>query len=165
MGAGTGWLDRVGVCLGTKATIRHAIEGDLEQLLELYRHLNPSDPSLTVDTSVRQLWSEMLVDNNMHILVIEKDDHLLASCTLVVVQNLTRGARPYGLIENVVTHAEHRRQGYGKQVIGEALRIAWQDECYKVMLLTGNESAVQFYEKCGFVRGVKTGLVAYPAGW
>ncbi len=157
-----GWLGRVGVCLGTNPTVRRAVEGDLEQLLELYRHLHRDEPLLAMDHRVRQLWSEMLADDKMHILVIGGNDHLLAPCTLVLVQNLTRGARPYGLLENVVTHAEHRHRGHGKRVVEEALAIAWQNMCYKTMLLTGNPAAVEFYEKCGFVRGVKTGLVAYP---
>ena len=161
---GTGWLGRVGTCLGTNEVVRHAVEGDLEQLLELYQHLHRDEPLLAIDNRVRQLWSEMLADDKMHILVAEIDASLVASCVLVVIPNLTRGARPYGLIENVVTHSDHRRRGYGKGVVEGALKIAWETECYKVMLLTGNESAVQFYEKCGFVQGIKTGLVAYPNG-
>ena len=104
----------------------------------------------------------MLADDNMHILVAVADAGLVASCTLVLVCNLTHGARPYGLIENVVTRAAHRRKGYARQVVEWALEIAWQKRCYKVMLMTGSASALQFYDRCGFVRGVKTGLVAYP---
>jgi GNAT superfamily N-acetyltransferase len=68
------------------------------------------------------------------------------------------------LIENVVTHPDHRRQGFGGQVLQYALQIAWDQNCYKVMLLTGRkeESTMVFYEKAGFVRGVKTGFIAYP---
>ena len=162
MGAGIGWLGRVGVCLSTNEAVRHAVEGDLEQLLELYRHLHPSEKPPTFDALLQDLWGEMLADRNMHVLVAEKDRKLIATCTLVVVRNLTRGARPYGLIENLVAHTEYRHKGYGKLVMKEALEIAWQQNCYKAMLLTGNEGAVQFYERCGFASGVKTGLVAYP---
>ena len=161
MATGTGWFRRMEVWLSTSA-VRHAVEGDLEQLLQLYQHLHLSDPPLTVDTSVRQLWSQILADNKMHILVAVAEAGLVASCVLVVVPNLTRGARPYGLIENVVTRAEMRRKGYGRTVLEGALAIAWRNNCYKVMPMTGNASALQFYRQCGFVQGVKTGLVAYP---
>ena len=135
VGAGTGRLGRVGVCLGTNPTVRRAVEGDLEQLLELYRHLHTREKPPALDVHLRELWSEMLADRNLHVLVAEKDRKLIATRTLVLARNLTRGARPFGLIENVVTPAELRRKGYGKYVVGEALKIAWQNGCYKVMLL------------------------------
>ena len=70
----------------------------------------------------------------------------------------------YGLIENVVTHAEYRNHGYGTALMSHVLDFAWQQRCYKVMLLTGRTDPAVFrmYEKAGFKRGVKEGLVAYP---
>jgi GNAT superfamily N-acetyltransferase len=74
------------------------------------------------------------------------------------VPNLTRGGAPYALIENVVTHADHRKKGYAAAVIGRAVEEAWKAGCYKVMLLTGskNPATLRFYENCGFVQD-KTG--------
>ena len=97
-------------------------------------------------------------------IVAVEDGLIVASCTLVVVPNLTRGARSYGLIENVVTHAAFRRRGLGRRVLHHALAMAWELRCYKVMLLTGSreESTLRFYERAGFKRGVKTGFIAYP---
>ena len=89
---------------------------------------------------------------------------LVASCTLAVVPNLTRGCRPFGVIENVVTHASHRRRGYGKEILREALSTAWSANCYKVMLLTGrkDEATLRFYESAGFDRHGKQAFVARP---
>ena len=96
------------------------------------------------------------------LLGLQLDGPLVSSCTLTVTPNLTRGTRPYGLIENVVTHANFRRRGLGQQLIDHALQMAWQQRCYKVMLLTGQQAAHHFYEECGFRKGIKTGFVAYP---
>lgn len=49
-------------------------------------------------------------------------------------------------------------------VLHYALAIAWDANCYKVMLLTSSrDPAVHgFYEQAGFRRDVKTGYIAYP---
>jgi len=88
----------------------------------------------------------------------------VATCVLHILSNLTRGARPYGLIENVATHREFRNRGFGTALLDHALECAWEENCYKVMLLSGRseQNVFRLYEKAGFVRGVKEGLVAYP---
>jgi GNAT superfamily N-acetyltransferase len=40
------------------------------------------------------------------------------------VPNLTRGGSPYALIENVVTHHDFRKRGFGKQILNFALAAA-----------------------------------------
>ncbi|WP_454858296.1 GNAT family N-acetyltransferase [Rhizobium binxianense] len=83
---------------------------------------------------------------------------LVSSCTLAIVPNLSRGARPYGVIENVVTDADHRKMGLGRAVLHAARDKAWEANCYKVLLATGfqRESTLRFYEGAGFQRGGKT---------
>jgi GNAT superfamily N-acetyltransferase len=132
--------------------------------LALYRHLHDLDAPLPDAEIVKRVWEAILQDPKLRCLVGAVDDRLIASCTLVIVPNLTRGARPYGLIENVVTHAAYRRQGVGTRLLRYALQMAWDEDCYKVMLLTGrrDEAVLRFYERAGFKRGVKTGFVATP---
>jgi GNAT superfamily N-acetyltransferase len=62
------------------------------------------------------------------------------------------------VIENVVTHAQHRQAGLGRAVLSAALDAAWQADCYKVMLASGSrrEATLRFYEGAGFERGGKT---------
>jgi GNAT superfamily N-acetyltransferase len=143
--------------------IRTIRQDELQKLLDLYKHLHKDDPELDADR-ISPFWQQICNDQNMHYIVAEKDDQLVASCVLVIVPNLTRNARPYGLIENVVTHSDFRRKGYGTRVLKKALQIAWEHNCYKVMLLTGSkqEGTLKFYENAGFKRGVKTGFVATP---
>jgi GNAT superfamily N-acetyltransferase len=137
---------------------------ELEALLDLYTHLNPADAPLPEAVALRQVWNDFLADSKIRCLVGEVEGRLAASCTLVIIPNLTRGARPYGLIENVVTHTDYRQKGIGTRLLRHALQLAWENNCYKVMLLTGRqeEATLRFYEQAGFQRGVKTGFVAKP---
>jgi GNAT superfamily N-acetyltransferase len=86
-------------------------------------------------------------------------DAIVASCTLIIMPNLTRGGQPYGLIEDVVTHTAHRGHGFGKQLLRVAVAAAWQADCYKVMLMTGSRkpSTLAFYTAAGFEQS-KTGF-------
>jgi len=137
---------------------------ELPSLLDLFQHLNSDEPPLPADDMLNQVWSDFLNDPKIHCVIGESDGRLVASCTLIVIPNLTRGARPYGLIENVVTHPEYRKKGFGSSLLRYTLRLAWEQHCYKVMLLTGRkqEETLRFYERAGFKRGIKTGFVAKP---
>ena len=145
-------------------TIETAGWADLTGLLALYQFLNPDDPPLPVNDNLQRHWQDILDNEALHYVVAHVNGTLISTCNLTIVPNLTRAARPYGLIENVVTHPEYRRRGIGTQVLQYALNIAWKQDCYKVMLLTGskNETTLRFYEQAGFTRGEKTGFVARP---
>jgi len=148
--------------------IRHATLDDLPALVRLYGFLAPSDQVLDPhDENVVRHWEDILSDPKLHYYLVETDNQIVSTCTMTLVPNLTRGMRPYGLIENVVTDPDFRKQGLGTKVLQHALVEAWQAGCYKVMLLTGSkrESTLHFYEKAGFKRGVKTGFVAHPSNY
>ena len=110
------------------------------------------------------VWKEILKNNGIRHYLAEAEGVPAATCHLVVVPNLTRGAQPYGLIENVVTRAKYRRQGIGTRLLQHVLEEAWSLGCYKVMLMTGRKNAHQFYEKAGFKSGIKTAFVAKSEG-
>ncbi|UIO42337.1 GNAT family N-acetyltransferase, partial [Brevibacillus brevis] len=116
------------------AVVRQIQYDELNQLLSLYKHLNQDDPELIYDNNLKTHWDEIYNDPNMHYIVVEVNGKIVSSCVLVIIKNLTRNARSYGLIENVVTHLDYRRKGYGKLVLSKALEIAWNANCYKVML-------------------------------
>jgi ribosomal protein S18 acetylase RimI-like enzyme len=142
--------------------IRSIHEHELPALLNLYQYLHPSDAPLPDEATVRGVWKEILTDPRIHCLVAEANSEIAGACLLALIPNLTRGARPYGLIENVVTHGDYRRQGIGTALLHHALGIARHHNCYKVMLMTSSKSEAvhDFYEQAGFTKGIKTGFVA-----
>ena len=138
--------------------ITRASRTDLPQLLALYLHLDPDDRFPTLDVAERR-FAELHNYRGSAIFIGVLDGAVVASCTLIVIPNLTRGGQPYGLIENVVTHSAFRGRGFGKQVLQAAVAAAWQVDCYKVMLMTGSKrpSTLAFYASAGFEQS-KTGF-------
>lgn len=144
--------------------IRAIRPDELSSVLNLYRYLHPSDPELPVNTKLEELWQRICADPQLHYIGAEVSGTLVSTCTLAIIPNLTRSARPYALIENVVTHPDFRRQGIATSLLRFTLQFAWAQGCYKAMLLTGRKDpeTLRFYEKAGFQAGVKTGFIATP---
>ena len=145
-------------------SVRAAVEADLEAAQLLFRHLNPGDPELSVPRA-REAWRRLLAHPGTTVLLGTLPSGLaVAACTLHILPNMTRNSAPYAVIENVVTHEQHRQRGHGRAILASALAAAWQQGCYKVMLMTGrkDESILRFYESAGFRRGEKTALLARP---
>jgi GNAT superfamily N-acetyltransferase len=140
--------------------IRQATEGDLDRLLALYTYLDPNNAILPERTQVVALWKEIIVNPMLTYFVAAQGGRLVSSCNLVIVPNLTRRARSFGVIENVITHPDFRRQGLATQVLEHAIDTARQAGCYKVMLLSGanRAEAHALYEKVGFSKDTKLGF-------
>jgi N-acetylglutamate synthase-like GNAT family acetyltransferase len=136
---------------------RIARSGDFDEILVLYRQLQPSDPVLT-DESDRQAFETILETEGMELYVLEQDGRIAATAYLNVIPNITRASSPYAVVENVVVDAELRGRGFGKVIMATALDEAWRRGCYKVMLMTGSRksSTHGFYRACGFSADDKT---------
>ena len=147
-----------------KITVRDAVESDLDGILDLYTYLHEYDDPLPSQVDMSKLWTSIITSSLLRYFVAEHEGQLVSSCNLTIIPNLTHGAKPFGFIENVITHPEYRRNGYAQSVIDYALNAAWQSGCYTVMLLSNEHrhEAHQLYEKVGFKKGVKIGYVAKP---
>ena len=146
------------------AMMRELHTSELDALLELYTHLHAADDPLPDRCEISSTWATIQRDPNLKCFGFFVDQRLVASCTLSITPNLTRGCRPYAVIENVVTHTEYRRRGYGRSIVKQALKDAWACNCYKAMLLTGSkrEETYRFYESAGFDRNAKQAFLAKP---
>jgi ribosomal protein S18 acetylase RimI-like enzyme len=144
--------------------IRTLHKDDLPGLLELYRHLHAVDDPLPAWNEIESVWAEIVAGERFIYLGGFMDGQLISSCTLAIIPNLTRACRSYGVIENVATHADHRRRGHGTALLHAALHRAWVQRCYKVMLLTGrkDEATLRFYRSAGFDSEGKQAFIAKP---
>jgi GNAT superfamily N-acetyltransferase len=147
-------------------TVRPIKKDELDDLLDLYtHHLFPTpDAPLPPRPEVEALWAKIIANPLLHYFVVVVEGKVVATCTITIILNLTRGTRPYGLIENVVTHAAYRGRGLAKALFKYTLDFAWSENCYKVMLLSGTyrQAAHGLYESVGFSNNEKIGYVAKP---
>lgn len=142
--------------------VREAVKKDLDELLHLYLFLHEKDiPEQS--QNLQNVWNEIISDKNHHIIVNVVDGRIVSSCVCVIIPNLTRNVRPYAFVENVVTHLECRGKGYATECLNYAREIAKNQNCYKMMLLTGSkeQKTLDFYENAGYNSADKTAFIQW----
>ncbi len=131
--------------------IRTIEPDELDALRALYRDLNPDDLPLDTEQS-EAIFRRLLDSREIDVWVAELERELVATCISITVPNLTRGGRPYVVIENVVTKLERRGQGIGKELLQHVIERSHARGSYKVMLQSGSTEAstIGFYKGLGF---------------
>lgn len=142
--------------------VREINENELNDLLQLYLFLHEESVP-EISKHLTDTWSNIMMDKNHHIIVNEIDGKIVSSCVCVIIPNLTRNIRPYALIENVVTHSKYRGKGYAAECLNFARELALEEDCYKMMLLTGSKelSVINFYKKTGYNNTDKTAFIQW----
>lgn len=142
--------------------VREARKEDLDSMLKLYLFLHEeSIPEM--NEHLEKTWNQIIEDPNHHLIVNEMDGKIISSCVCVIIPNLTRNVRPYAFVENVVTHADYRGRGLARECLNYAKIISEQENCYKMMLLTGSKKSetLRFYENSGYNSSDKTAFIQW----
>ena len=142
--------------------VREAGKEDLDAVLNLYLFLH-EDRVPEYDAHLEKTWERIIGDPDHHLIVNEIEGQIVSSCVCVIIPNLTRNVRPYAFVEKVVTHANYRGSGYAGECLAYAKKIAEQENCYKMMLLTGSKKTetLHFYEKAGYNSSDKTAFIQW----
>lgn len=142
--------------------VREVQYNEQKELLELYLSLH-EDSVPEQSEALEKVWNKILNDENHHLPVNIIDGKIVSSCVCVIIPNLTRGVRPYAFIENVVTHEKYRGRGYATECLNYAKKTAQENNCYKMMLLTGSkeEKTLSFYRNAGYNSTDKTAFVQW----
>jgi GNAT superfamily N-acetyltransferase len=144
-----------------RITTRSAVEGDLPVLLLLYAELHPDDPALPLEVALDN-WRAIESHAGRTVLVAESGGVVVGTADCSTLANLTRGGRPFMLVENVVVTAAFRRAGVGSALFDAVIGLAREAGCYKIQLLSraARQGAHAFYESLGF-RTVAQGYRLY----
>ena len=142
--------------------IREIQRSDLNGLLELYMQLH-DNPMPGESPELLEKWNRILDDKDHHIIVAEEDGRIVSSCVCVIIPNLTHEQRPYAFVENVITDEAYRGKGLATKCLEYAKNIAFKENCYKMMLLTGskNPGTLEFYRNAGYNSEDKTAFIQW----
>lgn len=142
--------------------IREIRGTDFDGLMELYMQLH-DNPMPDKTPEIIELWERILEDKDHHIIVAEEDGRIVSSCVCVIIPNLTHNQQPYAFVENVITDEKYRKRGLATECLNYAKKIAQDENCYKMMLLTGSkkESTLGFYRQAGYNSEDKTAFIQW----
>jgi len=139
-------------------TVRAATCADFAQVHALYKDL-VGDTPVPDGADGQAQFATVLSHPGTSIFLAERQGRARAMVTLHLLPNMTFAARPYALIENVVTAHGYHGQGLGRAVMTHAADVAWAANAYKIMLLTGQTAGARgFYERLGYRADEKFGM-------
>lgn len=147
--------------------VRPACLEDAEGLRRLYSELASDRPdALPADEDVTaEVLAGIAQQPHRWLLVAELGaGQIVGTVDLLIVKNLTHGARPWAIVENVVVAESYRRRGIGSALMQDAIRRAKSANCYKLQLVSGKqrEPAHHFYRALG-LEAVAEGFKVYFA--
>lgn len=139
------------------AIVRAAREEDIPRLLELYQQLAITNAEAERQSNLslehyRRAFREIMNFPGQELLVAKDEGEVVGSLVLVIVPNLSHGARPWAIIENVIVDRKRRRRGAGRLLMEYAIDRAKESDCCRIGL-SSNKSrheAHQFYQAMGF---------------
>lgn len=89
--------------------------------------------------------------DNHQVFVIEKDNLIVGSITVLIEQKIIHSMGKVAHIEDLITHKSYRGQHIATTLIEEAKQYTKKNNCYKI-ILNCNEVLEPFYERNGFTK-------------
>ena len=112
-----------------------------------------NDYKKLINTDISKEKYEHFIDNILgdyhQIIVLEFENKLIGTGTLLIEDKLTYGGCKMGHIENLLIHENYRGNGYGELLVKKLSDTANNMKCYRVDL-TCNVELENFYKKNNF---------------
>ena len=115
---------------------------------ELMNQLSPSKIE-NID-QIKEYYCFINSSKNQYHYVIEHDDIIVCTASLLIEKKIIHGFKSVGHIEDLVVHKNYRKRGLAKKMINKLIDISKKNNCYKV-ILNCDKKCISFYEKFNFV--------------
>ena len=126
---------------------------DLPELVVLLNDLFTQDIEFVPDWEKQKNGLEAILINPEigEILVLKGDGKILGMVSLLYSVSTALGGK-VAILEDMIIHQDYRKQGFGKELLGEAIRFSKERNCLRLTLLTdfNNDPAISFYQQFEF---------------
>jgi len=134
-------------------TIRQLTEEDLQDGKGFFKTLSNLSDVADLDIATRKVVFKKASGLGIYFLVAISEENdtkgqIISTVKLIVEPKFYHGGRAAGHIEDVVTRKGFEGQGLSKALLSEAIKIAKESDCYKVILDCRAE-LVSFYSNLG----------------
>ena len=137
----------------TEPRIEPATIEDMPQLVELLTALFSEEADFKPDRSKQEHGVRMILEqpNRGRIFVLRTDHQVIGMVNLLFTISTAEGGLVV-MMEDVIVHPQHRRQGYGGKLLDYAINFARSKNFKRITLLTDKISAESqdFFAKHGF---------------
>jgi len=134
-------------------TIRETRGADVRALYDVLTHLHDEPPwDSEQSPAAERALESIAADPRRRLFLAQSGKEPVGSIDVTVIPNVTRGLRPFAIVENVVVVSSHRRMGVGRALMEAALAFATSQGCYKVQLVSAKkrDAAHHLYDAVGF---------------
>ncbi len=133
-------------------TFRKAGPEDLPGLLPLYAQLGQDDGQILTHEAALAVLERIASYPDYQIRVALREGRVVGTYALLVMDNMAHLGAPSAVVEDVVVDQDLRGCGIGAAMMREAMVIASERGCYKIVLNSNRNrlDAHRFYEGLGF---------------
>jgi ribosomal protein S18 acetylase RimI-like enzyme len=145
--------------------VREASRSDLPEVLRLLAQPGMDDGEVLPLADAERLFNRMARYPDYRLYVAVRDEDIVGSFALLIIDNLGHLGAPSAVIEDVVVDPQCQGQGIGKAMMRHALGLCAEKGCYKATLSSNlkRERAHAFYESLGFERHGYSFRITPPA--
>ena len=135
-------------------TIRQLEEADLEEGRGLFQTLSNLSDVDGLTTNIRKDVFKRASGEGVYFFVaVSEEDmskgQIISTVKLIIEPKFFHGGKAAGHIEDVATRAGFEGNGLAKALLKEAIKVAEENNCYKIILDCKKE-LIPFYNKLGF---------------
>lgn len=120
---------------------------NISDYLKCIESLNNSTGDVASEEDIKKFLATRPL--NILTFVVVNDDNRIVATSTVIMEKKLRYHRLCCHIEDVGVHPDFRKQGYGKLIVNFCVKVAMNNNCYKIKLNCA-DNLVKFYEALGF---------------